>query len=300
VVPKPLWSRKTPADDRNRILLAMRSVLVDHPDGPVLIETGLGNKEDAKFHDIYGVENGLAGRTLLEDALEEAGYRPEDIRWVINTHLHFDHAGGNSRLTIEDWRLKHEPSQPSSILTHQSSLHHHLPLSFPNATYVVQEAELEFARHPNERTQASYFPRNFEPVAEAGRWSLTRGDQPVLPGIAVRLTPGHVPFHQSVLIQDGGETTVYLGDILPTVAHLPLVYIMGYDLEPLRTLETKRGLLREASEKGWWFLFGHDPWTIRGRVVPEGKSVGLADVLARAPGLQVDPPRSVDPGSPAG
>jgi len=256
VVPKTLWSRKMVPDERNRLLFAMRSLLVEHPDGPVLIETGLGNKEDAKFLDIYGVENrGTRGPTQLDDALLEAGYRPDQIKWVINTHLHFDHAGGDT-VRAEDGSIR---------------------LTFEKATYVVQRDELDFARHTNERTQASYLPHNFEPVAAAGRWRLLNGDQEVVPGIRVRMTPGHVPFHQSVVVSDGGETLVYLGDIIPTSAHLPLPYIMGYDLEPLRTLETKRALLREAAQQEWWLFFGHDAGVVRGKLDTKGKE--MRDVL---------------------
>jgi glyoxylase-like metal-dependent hydrolase (beta-lactamase superfamily II) len=143
----------------------------------------------------------------------------------------------------------------------------------------VQREELEFARHTNERTRASYLPPNFEPIAAAGRWRLLEGDGQVLPGISVRLTPGHVPFHQAVLVQDGGETAAFIADLIPTVAHLPLPWIMGYDLEPLRTLESKRGLLRDAVAGGWRLVFEHDPAIASGVVVAEGKGVGLREVV---------------------
>ena len=142
--------------------------------------------------------------------------------------------------------------------------------AFPRATYVVQGRELEFARHTNERTRASYLPPNFEPVAAAGKFRLLDGDAEVLAGIRTRMTPGHVPFHQSVLIRDDGETACFLGDIVPTSAHLPLPWIMGYDLEPLRTLETKRALLAEAARERWRLIFEHDPRVAMGRAEPDG------------------------------
>ncbi|HEX6434507.1 MAG TPA: MBL fold metallo-hydrolase, partial [Gemmatimonadales bacterium] len=161
VVPRTLWKTRIEPDERNRIPLAMRCVLVEHPDGLVLIDTALGNKEDAKFLDIYGVENqGLEGATQLEDALASAGFLPRDVRWVINTHLHFDHAGGN---TTMDPDLENDPRR-------------HIRPTYPNATYVVQQGELAFARQTNERTRASYLPHNFEPVAAANRWQLLQGD----------------------------------------------------------------------------------------------------------------------------
>ncbi len=237
VVPKPLWSRNVVPDERNRIPLAMRCLLIEHPDGLALVDTALGDKEGPKFLDIYGVENrGDPGPTQLEDALRETGHAPGDVRWVINTHLHFDHAGGN---TI---RLA-QPSESSSV---RPSDRPAVQLGFPNATYIVQRQELEFARHTNERTRASYLPPNFEPVAEAGKWQLIEGNVEILPGISSRLTPGHVPWHQSIVVTSGGETAVFLADVIPTAAHLPLAYIMGYDLEPLRTLESKRALYRDA------------------------------------------------------
>lgn len=264
VVPYPLWSKRVRHDERHRITLAMRCLLVEHPDGPVLIDTGLGNKEDARFHEIYGVENaGLEGATQLEDALATAGFVPRDVRWVVNTHLHFDHAGGN---TTMDPELEDDPRR-------------HVRPTYPNATYVVQRGELEFARHTNERTRASYLPHNFEPVAAARRWHLVEGDGEVLPGISVRLTPGHVPFHQAVLVQDRGETAVFVADLIPTAAHLPLPWIMGYDLEPLRTLESKRRLLDDAVAGGWRIVFEHDPGIASGVPVREGKTVTLRGVV---------------------
>jgi glyoxylase-like metal-dependent hydrolase (beta-lactamase superfamily II) len=267
VVPWTLWKTRIEPDDRNRIPLAMRCVLVEHQDGLVLIDTALGNKEDAKFLDIYGVENqGLEGATQLEDALASAGFLPRDVKWVINTHLHFDHAGGN---TTMDPDLENDPRR-------------HVRPTFPNATYVVQRGDLEFARHTNERTRASYLSHNFEPVAAANRWRLLDGDTEVLPGISVRLTPGHVPFHQSVLLRDQGETAVFVGDLIPTTAHLPLPWIMGYDLEPLRTLESKRALLAEAVSGSWRLIFEHDPKVAVARAVGDGKTVALQDIIPAA------------------
>ncbi len=263
VVPRPLWKARVEPDDRHRSPLALRCVLVEHPDGLVLIDTALGNKEDAKFLDIYGVENqGLEGATQLEDALASAGFLPRDVKWVINTHLHFDHAGGN---TTMDPDLENDPRR-------------HIRPTYPDATYVVQRGELEFARHTNERTRASYLPRNFEPIVAADRWRLLDGDSEVLPGISARLTPGHVPFHQAVVIRDRGETAVFVADLFPTTAHLPLPWIMGYDLEPLRTLESKRALLGDAIRGGWRLIFEHDPRVVMGVPVQEGKEVVLKEV----------------------
>ncbi|MGH7499897.1 MAG: MBL fold metallo-hydrolase [Gemmatimonadales bacterium] len=264
VVPRPLWSRRIAPDERHRIPLAMRCLLIEHPDGLVLVDTALGNKESPKFHDIYGVENqGLEGATQLEDALATAGFIPDDVRWVINTHLHFDHAGGNTTL---DPTLAGDPRR-------------HVRPTYEHATYVVQKGELEFARHTNERTRASYLPPNFEPVAAAGRWRLLEGDGVVLPGISVRLVPGHVPWLQAVIVTDRGETAAFMADLIPTTAHLPLPWIMAYDLEPLRTLETKRGFLRDAVAGEWRLIFEHDARVVSAVPVVEEQVVVLHGVV---------------------
>jgi glyoxylase-like metal-dependent hydrolase (beta-lactamase superfamily II) len=254
VVPKPLWERRIPADARNRIPLAMRCLLIEHDDGLALLDTGLGNKEDQKFRDIYGIDNaGSGGRTALEDALREVGFGPDDVRWVINTHLHFDHAGGN---TYRDEGGRVGPS-------------------FPRATYVVQRGELDFARHTNERTAASYLAHNFVSL----EFRLLDGETEVVPGIRCLPTPGHVPYHQSVLIESAGERACFVADLVPTAAHLSLPWIMGYDLEPLVTLESKRRLYGRVEAEGWLLCFEHDPETVAGRLGREGKGFTLVDPL---------------------
>lgn len=256
VVPKTLWSRRLAADDRNRIPLGMRCLLIEHEHGLVLLDTGAGNKETPKFHDIYGIENrGGEGRTALEDGVRAAGFTPDDVTLVINTHWHFDHAGGNT------WRA------PSGEI---------LP-TFPRARYLVQAGEREYAEHPNERTTASYFPANWAPIVGQGRFEFVDGAQEVLPGLSVRPTPGHTPHHQSVLLRSGGETLCFLGDLIPTVHHLPLPWIMGYDVEPLVTLESKRALLAEARREDWLLVFEHDAQVGFGRVDHDGKAYRLAD-----------------------
>jgi glyoxylase-like metal-dependent hydrolase (beta-lactamase superfamily II) len=255
VVPKPLWQRRISPDDRNRIPLAMRCLLIEHESGPVLIDTGAGNKEDSKFHDIYGIENrGADGRTRLEDGVRQVGMRPEEVVLVINTHLHFDHAGGNT------WRDESGAIRPT----------------FPNARYVVQAGEYDFATHTNERTAASYFPHNFAPLLDSGRFDLVEGEREVVAGLTVVPTPGHTPHHQSILIESAGERAFYLGDLVPTTAHLPLPWIMGYDVEPLVTLETKRRVLRRAVDEDWLLIFEHDATTPWGRAAFDGKAYGLA------------------------
>lgn len=262
IVPKPLWSRRIPADDRNRITLAMRCLLIEHDDGLVLVDSGLGNKENDKFRDIYGVDNaGSGGRTLLEDRLADLGHGPDDIAIMLNTHLHFDHAGGNTFVM---------PDDPA----------HRVQLSFPKARYVVHRREYEFATHTTERTQGSYLPHNFVPVAEAGKFQWIEGDAgEVVPGVRVMVTPGHVPWHQVVLIESAGETLCYPADTVPTAHHLPLVWIMGYDVEPMRTLESKRRLYAEATANRWRVVFEHDADTVCGVARAGDRGVELEEVV---------------------
>jgi glyoxylase-like metal-dependent hydrolase (beta-lactamase superfamily II) len=254
VVPKPLWERRIAADERNRIPMGMRCLLVEHDDGLVLIDTGAGNKETQKFYDIYGIENsGAGGRTALEDGVRAAGHDPAQVSLVVNTHLHFDHAGGNT-FRDEGGALR---------------------LAFPNARYVVQAGEYAYATHTNERTAASYFPHNFQPVLEAGRLDLVGGEREILPGVRVLPTPGHTPHHQSILITSAGESAFFAADLIPTHAHLPLPWIMGYDVEPLVTLESKRWVLARAAAEGWLVVFEHDAHVAWGRVGHDGKGYAL-------------------------
>jgi glyoxylase-like metal-dependent hydrolase (beta-lactamase superfamily II) len=232
VVPKPLWEKKMAADDRNRIPLAANCWLVRAAGKNILVETGNGTKWDAKLRNIYGFADGDPYR----DGLAKTGVEPEEIDVVINTHLHFDHAGGNTRLV--DGRL--------------------VP-TFPNAKYVVQRMELQHAMRPTERDRASYYANDFTAVTEAGQWQLVEGDCEILPGVYVVQIPGHNLQIQGVQIKGGGKTLMMVADLIPTRHHLPLPWIIAYDLYPLTTLETKRKWIGEIVRNGWIVAFGHDP-----------------------------------------
>ena len=256
VVPKPLWEKRIPADERNRIPLGMRCLLIEHADGPILIDTGAGNKENAKFLDIYGIENaGADNRTALEDGLREVGFTTDDVRMVINSHLHFDHAGGN---TFRDASGAIRPT-------------------FASANYVVQRKELEYATHTNERTAASYFPQNWESIDRAGQLHLVDGYTELVDGITLLPSPGHTPHHQCILVESGDDKALYLADLCPTAAHLPLPWIMGYDVEPLVTLESKRALFKRALDGHWLMVFEHDASIAWGALTHDGKTYRLAD-----------------------
>jgi glyoxylase-like metal-dependent hydrolase (beta-lactamase superfamily II) len=232
VVPKPLWEKKSPPDSRNRIRLAANSLLVRTPNKNILIETGNGTKWTPKLRDIYAIDEG----DPLTRNLAAADVNPSQVDLVINTHLHFDHAGGNTKL-LDD---------------------HAVP-SFPNAQYIVQADEFAHAANPTERDRASYFEDNFLPMRQSGQWKLISGDTEILPGISVVRIPGHNTSIQAVKLTGGGRTVFFVADLFPTRHHLPLAWIMAYDLYPLQTLETKRKWMRTIVEDGWIVVFGHDP-----------------------------------------
>jgi len=232
IVPKTMWDKKITPDERNRIPLAANGLLVRTGGKNVLVETGNGTKWDAKLRNIYSFTEG----DPYMESLAKAGVKAEEIDLVINTHLHFDHAGGNTR--IVDGRA--------------------VP-TFPNATYVVQKPELAHALRPTERDRASYYAHDFVPITEAGQWQLVEGDAEVLPGISVVKMPGHNLQVQGIQIQGGGKKLMFVADLIPMRHHLPLPWIIAYDLYPLISLETKRKWLGEFVKNGWIVAFGHDP-----------------------------------------
>jgi glyoxylase-like metal-dependent hydrolase (beta-lactamase superfamily II) len=245
VVPRPLWEKRMPPDPRHRIPLALRCLLVESPNALVLVDTGVGDKEPERFRDIYGLDN-QGDPTRLQDAMRSLGFTPADVDLVVSTHLHFDHAGGNTLLG-GDGALR---------------------AAFPRARHLIQKGELELAGSPNERVRASYMAKNFAPLVAGGLVDAVDG--PALPVEGIRLfpTPGHTPFHQSVIVESQGQTAIFLADLCPTSHHLPLPWIMGYDLEPLVTLETKRAVWERARREGWILIFQHDPLVPWGRLDP--------------------------------
>lgn len=256
VVPKPLWATRTEPDDRNRIPLAMRCLLVETANARILIDTGIGAKEPEKFLGIYRVDN-AGSPTRLEHSLRAVGVEPDSIDMVLSTHLHFDHAGGNTLRTADGT----------------------VTAAFPNAEYYIRRTEWDFAHLDNERVRASYMLDNFDPLASEDRIRFLDRDTEIVPGVQVLHTAGHTPGHQSVLIGTGESRLLYLADLVPTAAHLPLPWIMGYDVEPLVTLENKRRILAKAITEGWTLAFEHDPAIAWGRPVESSPGrVELVDV----------------------
>jgi methylmalonyl-CoA epimerase len=232
VVPKTLWEPKAPADSRNRITLAMRPLIVRGV-RTMLIDAGLGDKEHATFCDIYGVERARN----LDDTLAEAGVAPDQIDIVLASHLHFDHAGGFT-MRGADGRLRPR---------------------FPRAQYVVRRGEWEDATHPHARNRASYLSDNYLPLAAAGVLQLVDDDQTIMPGVKVRRTGGHTMHHQVAVIESGGKTAIFAADLMPTAAHLPDAWIMGFDLHPVDTLAAKQRFVEEAVAAKTLVFFEHDP-----------------------------------------
>ena len=270
VVPKVFWQKTNPADKANRILLALRCCLIHTHNELVLIDTGIGNKFQGKFEDIYQVKKEI----YLEKSLKELGYKPEDITIVINTHLHFDHCGGNTSL---DANGKIVPT-------------------FPNAKYYVQKAEREAAINPDKRSKASYLKEDFLPLQTAGLLHLVDGDKKITDGIEVIKTVGHTYGHQVVLVSSKdshrdteenpvnpvkrkSESLIFWGDLIPTTSHLNLPYLMSYDLFPLQTMEMKERLLTRALKENWVSFFEHDPKIAMANLFQENDRIKIKSVI---------------------
>ena len=242
VVPKVLWEKKFPADEKNRIELSTNCLLVRGRGFTALVESGIGEKWDEKSRAMYAIESGAG----LVGSLARLGVAASDVDALVLSHLHFDHAGGATRR--QDGRLSR---------------------TFPNATLYVQEAELSHARNPNERDRASYRADDWEPYAAAGRLEAVAGEKEIRPGVTVVPVKGHNAGMQAVRLDSEGRTAFYFADALPTTAHVPVPWIMGYDLYPVDLIENKRRLLDQAVREGWLCVFEHDPRVPWGRIREE-------------------------------
>lgn len=240
VVPKTLWEKKSPADKHNRIKLGLNSILIKTGKDLILVETGIGTELDKKFVDYYSVDRkpGLVG------ALMGLGVEVEDIDFVINTHLHFDHCGGNTYKNTEG----------------------EIVPTFPKARYIIQEGEWENALHPSYRERQGYLTYNFLPLEKYRCLQLINGDTEITEGVEVLLAPGHTSHHQCVKVHSEGKRLFFLGDLVPTSAHVGLSYIMSYDLYPLETLENRERFYEKAIEEDWIVAFNHDPEHFFGKI----------------------------------
>ncbi len=271
-VPKVLWEKSNPPDEKNRIPMEARALLLKSRDRNILIDTGngadfvakYGAKIGGKFAEMYGVDP--TGPSLLK-SLAQHGLTPEQITDVILTHLHFDHAGGAT--TEKDGQL--------------------VP-TFSRAKYYVQKENLATASKPNIRERASYYSANFEPLLKAGVVTLLEGNQKdLLPGISLFVSHGHTRGQQIVKISDDKNSLLYCGDVIPTSSHVRLAWVMGYDLEPLRLIEEKETFLGPAADEGWFLYFEHDPYCDSARVTRQGSDFAVSERFHLSESLNSSP-----------
>jgi len=252
VVPKVLWSKTNPADEANRIQLALRTLVIKGNDRIIIVDAGVGTKMNEKLQKIYNVDH---QEHDLEKGLAQKGIRFEDVTDVIITHLHFDHVGGATYID-ENGVLKP---------------------TFPKANYYVQGEQWYWANHPSEKDRASYMPENFKPIEEAGQLVELDGPKELFPGIKVLVMYGHTHGMQLPKISDGKTTLLYCADLIPTASHIPLPYIMAYDNNPMITLQEKKRLLPQAVEEQWILIFEHDPFRPAGTVIESEKGFRLGE-----------------------
>jgi len=245
VVPKVLWSKAHPADEQNRIELVSRSLLVSGGGKLVLVNTGIGQSWSEKERSMYAISEAVR----LERSLEELGFRPEEVTHVVQTHLHFDHAGGG---TVDRGR------GPEPL--------------FPRAEYCVQKRHFQWAQAPSERDRASFRPDAWECLARSGRLRMLEGEEEFLPGLFLHLVHGHTPHQQLLRVTDGSANLLFCSDLVPFASQVRVPWIMSYDLNPLQTVEEKNRLLGRAADEGWVLFLEHDPAvvTCRVRQTPKG------------------------------
>jgi len=244
VVPRNLWARVNPPDDQNRIRMNMNCLFIEADGERILIDTGIGEKWSDKHRAMYGINR---TRSFDESLKAIAGVAATDITIVINTHLHFDHAGGNS--------IRNDSGEAAP--------------AFPNARYFISQAEYEHAESPTERDRASYFPENWQPMKETGQLELKASNYEVVPGLTMETHAGHNRSMQCPRLARDGKVLFGFADLVPTRAHVPYAWVMGYDLYPVETVEAKKKLLPQAAQENWTCLFYHDPDQAFGRIVEE-------------------------------
>lgn len=253
VVPRVLWEKICPPDQLNRIKLSMNCLFVETGRERILIETGIGEKWTEKQTGIYGI---FREKPFAHTLKEKTGYSPEDITIVVNTHLHFDHAGGNTifndELPITNYELTKNNDQILKTEARKPTA------QFPNARYFVSKSEFTEAENPHERERSSYLEENWKPLLESGQLELKPDNYEVVEGLTLQTVRGHSETMQTVQLTRGGETLYGFADLIPTRAHLPYAWIMGYDLYPAETLEAKKNLLPQAVRENWICWFYHD------------------------------------------
>ena len=262
VIPKKLWEKSNPADDRNRIAMTMRTLLLRDDEHLLVVDAGVGQKDAQKFHEIYSID---FSECSIDRGFAELGISPAEVTGVFLTHLHFDHVGG--AVYRDDGELR---------------------LTFPNATHFVQREQWEWGQQPSDRDRASYMPDNFNPIAEAGKLQMIDGPEELLPGVRAEVMQGHTFGQQLLRISEGDQSIVYAADLIPMSSHVPEPWIMGYDLQPLVTLREKQALLANAVSDRDILIYEHDP-AVEASLVTRGdkgfhadQGGSLADVMDAA------------------
>lgn len=244
IIPKVIWEKDNPADARNRILLGLNCLLIRDAADTILVDTGMGSIYDDKFASLYDLDR---SQTDLVKCLEGVDVKAADVTKVILTHMHFDHSGGNC---FKDGSGELKPT-------------------FSNAVYYINRDELAYAEQPDPRSKPSYLPYTWEPLMKRGQVVLTSHDQEIAPGVSVQSAPGHTENHQVVVVRSEGKIACFLADLVPTPSHLKTHYVMGYDLFPMTTMETKERMLKQAWQENWLLIFEHSAEITAGYLTPE-------------------------------
>ncbi len=235
VVPKTIWNKQMPADENNLCSWAMRCLLVDTGKQLILIDSGMGNKQDARWQGFYFRH----GEGDLISSIKKAGYSPNEITDVLSTHLHFDHCGG-----AVQWNTTKDS----------------LELTFPNANYWTHSEHWASAMQPNAREKATFLKENIMPMQDTGALHFTdKTEKPFGKNIALLYADGHTEKMIMPKIEYKGKTFLFMADTIPSHAHIPIPYVMGYDVRPLQTMTEKESLLKKAVENNWTLVFDHDP-----------------------------------------
>ena len=251
IIPKTLWERTNPADEKNRITLGGRCLLLQSENRNILIDTGIGNGWDEKFSKIYNLD---FTNSFLMKSLNNCGIQRDNITDVILTHLHFDHTGG----AVVFNNGKPEPA-------------------FPNAKYYIQQKHFEWAKNPSFKDSGSFITNRFLPLAEEGVLKLTDENFKLDDEISFVVSNGHTFSQQLVKISDGNNTLLYCGDLFPTSSHIPIPYVMGYDLQPVKTIEEKLAILPKAVDEDWLLFFEHDPYFTAGKIMKTDKGFKIGE-----------------------
>ena len=262
VVPKALWNRHQPADEKNRCTWAMRCLLIEAHGRVILIDTGMGNKQGDKLRSHFEPH----GEGDLLASIARAGYTREEITDVVLTHLHFDHCGGAVQ------------KRPNG----------HLELTFPNAIHWSEENHWKWATDPNPRERASFLKENILPIKESGMLKFVNDDTEIIPELWFAIADGHTHGMLIPHLEIGEETLVFMADLLPSPTHIPLAWVMGYDIDPLQTIREKEAFLAEAAENNFILFYEHDPVIECSRVVQTEKGFRASDMLSLADILRVE------------